>query len=148
MEKVERGKMRATTDNEFYEFYVDYPPTYNEYGKQLVERDLDNALSCIFRSIYGSRTLLPEVPGLFIDIERYTHILDTIDNRLAVNTIVNDTIFRICGELNPEVTVEYDTISQMLTYNISMRGKFLLKVEQADSLDTAEITTMTKKFYD
>ena len=105
MERVDRSKYKATTENELYEYYIDYPPTYNEYGKQLIERDIDNALSCIFRSFYGSRTLLPEVPGLFIDIERYSHILDSLENRMELNTLVNQVVQKICGEMNPEVNV-------------------------------------------
>lgn len=148
MESIDKHKLTKTKDNEVYEFYIDYPPGYNEYGKQLIERDLDNALSCIFRSFYGSRTLLPEVPGLFIDIERYTHILDTIANRLDVNSQVNAIVNRICGKLMPEVSVEYDSVTQKLTYNIGMQGEFLLKVEQGGDLDTAEVVTMNKKFYE
>ncbi len=138
---------KNTLENESYSFYVDYPPAYNEYNKQLVERDLDNAISCIFRSFYGSRTLIPEVPGIFVDIERYTHILDTLSNRLAINTLINDVIWRICGKMNPNVDVEYDRLQQKLSYSISMQGEFLLKVEQADQLESAEIIN-GKKFYE
>ena len=138
---------KNTLENESYSFYVDYPPAYNEYNKQLVERDLDNAISCIFRSFYGSRTLIPEVPGIFVDIERYTHILDTLSNRLTINTLINDVIWRICGKMNPNVDVEYDRLQQKLSYSISMQGEFLLKVEQADQLESAEIIN-GKKFYE
>ena len=138
---------KNTLENESYSFYVDYPPAYNEYNKQLVERDLDNAISCIFRSFYGSRTLIPEVPGIFVDIERYTHILDTLSNRLTINTLINDVIWRICGKMNPNVDVEYVRLQQKLSYSISMQGEFLLKVEQADQLESAEIIN-GKKFYE
>lgn len=143
-----QNKYKATADNELYEFFIDYPPSYNEYGKQLIERDLDNALSCIFRSFYGSRSLLPEVPGIFVDIERYTHVLETIENRLEINATINSIINKICGELAPQISVEYDYNTQKLTYNISMRGEFLLKVEQGGTLDTATMIEMNKKFYD
>lgn len=148
MERVDRSKYKATTDNELYEFYIDYPPTYNEYGKQLIERDVDNALSCIFRSFYGSRTLLPEVPGLFIDIERYTHILDALENRMELNTLVNQVVQKICGEMNPEVNVTYDASTQKLIYDISLKGKFLLKVEHGNTFQEAEITKMNKRFFE
>lgn len=138
---------RATLENELYTHYVDYPPTYNDFNNQLVERDLDNALACIFRSFYGSRTLLPEVPNLFIDIERYTHSLDTLSNRLAINTIVNEVVWNICGEMSPQVDVEYDKVSQLLTYKISLEGEFLLKVEAGETLRTARIIN-DKKFYE
>ena len=148
MERVNKGKYKTTTDNELYEFYIDYPPTYNEYGKQLIERDVDNALSCIFRSFYGSRTLLPEVPGLFIDIERYSHILDPLENRMELNTLVNQVVQKICGEMNPEVSVSYDQSTQKIIYDISLQGKFLLKVEHGNTFQEAEITKMNKKFFE
>lgn len=141
-------KAKPTLENENFLFYIDYPPTYNEYNKQLVERDLDNALSCIFRSFYGARTLLPEVPGLFVDIERYTHIIDTLSNRLAINAEINAIVWRICGDLSPQVNVEYNRLTQQMTYWISMRGNFLLKVDQANNLETAEILYNGKKFYE
>lgn len=140
--------VRPTLENEDYEFYIDYPPAYNEYNKQLVERDLDNAVSCIFRSFYGSRTLIPEVPGIFVDIERYTHILDTLNNRLAINTLINDVVWKICGKMNPNIEVEYDRLQQKMSYNISMQGKFLLKVEQAEQLESAELNLSGKRFYE
>ena len=148
MERVDEKKFKATSDNELYEHYVDYPPSYNEYGKQLVERDLDAALSSIFRSFYGARTLLPEVPGLFVDIERYVHILTTLDNRLEMNSIVIEVIQRICGELRPEVSVSYDEANKMLTYDIAMEGNFILKVEAGNTYDEAIVRRMDKKFYE
>ena len=148
MDRVDNNQYKATADNELYKFYIDYPPSYNEYGKQLIERDLDAALSSIFRSMYGARTLIPEVPGLFIDIERYTHILSTLDNRMELNAIVNETIGRICGDLRPEVSVSYDEANRSLTYDIKMEGEFLLKVEAADTYDSATVTMMNKRFYE
>ena len=148
MERVDVKKFKATSDNELYEHYVDYPPSYNEYGKQLVERDLDAALSSIFRSFYGARTLLPEVPGLFVDIERYIHILTTLDNRMEMNSIVNEVIQKICGDLRPEVSVSYDEANKSLTYDIAMEGNFILKVEAGNTYDEAIVRRMDKKFYE
>lgn len=142
------NKYKITTDNELYEHYIDYPPAYNEYGKQLVERDMDNALSCIFRSFYGSRTLLPEVPGLFLDIERYTHVLDSLDNRIAINTDVNTVVDRICRELNPSISVSYDEATQKMSYDINMKGHFLLSVENGNTYEEATIAKMEKRFYE
>lgn len=140
--------MIPTSANDYYQICIDYPPAYNEYGKQLLERDLDNAISCIFRSLYGSKSTLPEIPGLFVDMERFTHILDKLENRMLINRAVNETLYRIVPEFAPEITVDYDPITQMMTYNISLKGQPMLKVEQKDSLDSAEVIYMNKKFYE
>lgn len=139
---------KPTKDNDLYKLVIDYPPAYNEYGKQLLERDLDNAIRVIFRSFYGSSTLIPEVPGMFLDIVRYTHVLDDPITRSNINTKVNAVIAEIVPETSPSVEIEYNPIDHKMTYHISIRGETILRVDSAGDPDKATITWSDKKFYE
>ena len=139
---------KPTKDNDLYKVVIDYPPAYNEYGKQLLERDLDNAIRVIFRSFYGSSTLIPEVPGMFLDIVRYTHVLDDPITRSNINTKVNAVIADIVPETSPSVEIDYNPIDHRMTYHISIRGETILRVDSAGDPDKATITWSDKKFYE
>ena len=139
---------KPTKENDLYNLVIDYPPAYNEYGKQLLERDLDNAIRVIFRSFYGSSTLIPEVPGMFLDIVRYVHVLDDPITRSNINNRVNAVIAEIVPEASPSVEIDYNPVDQKMTYRISIRGETILRVDSAGGPDKSMITWSDKKVYE
>ena len=134
------------TDN--YGIYVDFPPMYNDYNRQMILTDINCAISMIFRSFYGSYTSLPQIEGLFIDIVRYKHILDTDLAKMNLNQIVNEALSEVLEGLIPNITTGYDPITGKMQYHITLQGKVSFEVNDAENPLIANIRLNEKKFYE
>ena len=85
---------------------------------------------------------------MFLDIVRYTHVLDDPITRSNINTKVNAVIADIVPETSPSVEIDYNPIDHRMTYHISIRGETILRVDSAGDPDKATITWSDKKFYE
>lgn len=128
--------------------YIDYPLQFDEYSRQKILLGIEAAIAMTFRSFYGDRRLLPRVQGLFIDIQRYKHILANEYNRMRLNTIVNQALDGILSGLNPSIQVYFDEITQTMSYDITLDKDVEISVTNAETPLVAEITINTKRFYE
>lgn len=135
-------------DNNTYGIYIDKPALFDEYSKQKTLLGIEAAINFIFRSFYGDHRLLPRVQGLFIDVHRFKHTLDSEYNKMRINSIVNEAISAMLKDLTPTINIEYDSINQMMSYNITLQGEINLEVKNGENPNTAVLKINTKKFYD
>lgn len=133
---------------EGYGKYIDYVPEYNIYNRQKVEKYVDAAIQYTLRSIYCRESLLPQVPDLFIDLERYKHALDSYDVLLHIKTHVETALSAILREYNPEIKMEYNTDTASLLYEINFKGEGVVQLVNGQSLLRASIKINKKKFYE
>ena len=133
---------------EGYGQYIDYVPEYNIYNKQKVETYVDAAIQYALRSIYCRESLLPQVPNLFIDLERFKHALDSYDVLLHIKNHVEIALSSILKEYNPEISMEYNTDTNMLLYEIDFKGEGTVQIVNGQSLLRASIKINKKKFYE
>lgn len=135
-------------DNNTYGIYIDKPTMFDEYGKQKTLTGIETAINFIFRSFYGDHRLLPRIQGLFIDVHRWKHVLDSEYNKMRINAAVNEAISAMLKDLTPIININYDPISQTMTYDITLNGEINMQVRDADDLNSAIIKINTKKFYE
>ena len=131
-----------------YNIYIDYPPQFDEYRMQKILVDVQAAITFIFRSFYGDYRLLPQIQGLFVDIQRYKHILDSDLNRTKINTMVNAALSDMLKDMSPTIDIGYDPNTSKMTYSITLRSDVKISVDNAESPLYAEIKLNNKKFYD
>ena len=131
-----------------YGVFVDFPPQYDQYNRQKILTDLEAALAMIFRSFYGDYKLLPQIDGLFIDITRYKHVLDSDATIMYINQRVNDAISNVLEDMNPSIEILYDRITHMVRYVITLYGDTEVIVDNATDNLNATIEINKKKFYE
>lgn len=131
-----------------YGVFVDFPPQYDQYNRQKILTDLEAALAMIFRSFYGDYKLLPQIDGLFIDITRYKHVLDSGATIMYINQRVNDAISNVLEDMNPSIEILYDRITHMVRYVITLYGDTEVIVDNATDNLNATIEINKKKFYE
>lgn len=141
-------KRVVVIDTEKYGVFLDYPPIYDEYNEQKIIKGVEAAVSMIFRSFYGDHRLLPQIEGLFIDITRYKHALDSEYTKMYLNTKVNQALSSVLSGMQPEITIDYDGRTQKMTYNIILLGELEIKVDNGENALNAEIEINKKKFYE
>ena len=135
-------------DKNPYGVFVDRPLMFDEYNRQKIFLGTNAAVEFIFRSFYGDFRLLPRIQGLFIDIARFKHSLGSEYNKMRINSRVNESIGTMLTDLNPNIVVDYDEVTQQMNYTITMENGFQVINDDADSPKNAEFKINTKKFYE
>lgn len=131
-----------------YGIYVDKPVVFDEYNRQKVITGTSAAVNFIFRSFYGDFRLLPRIQGLFIDVNRYKHTLDSEYNKMRINSKVNEAIGTMLIDLNPQINIDFNPVLQQMNYSITMENGFEIINDDASSPKNAEFKINTKKFYE
>ena len=131
-----------------FDMYTDYLPARDKYNKHLIQRQVESAINYALRSIYSKRSLLPQLRGLFLDIETFRHSLDSIDVLLYIKKRVEDNLNTILAEYVPSIELKYNKDDGILNYTITFYGEGEVTVENGSVLLTAVLTYNGKKFYD
>lgn len=127
---------------------IDFPPELNVYKQQAVEKGVDAAIKFVFRCMYNSQTLLPMIPGLFINVPERVFDLGTEEYRMQLQSHLENIISSILKDHMASVNLNYDYENQRLIYDISFHGVREVTIENGASLSTAVVTKNRKKFYD
>ena len=131
-----------------FDMYRDYLPARDKFNKHLVQDKVESAINYALRSIYSKRSLLPQLRGLFLDIETFRHSLDSVEVLLYIKKRVEDNLNTILGEYIPSIELSYNKDDGILNYTIMFYGEGSVKVENGSVLLTAVLTYNGKKFYD
>ncbi len=146
--KLEDTTVNFTIDKNPYGMYLDFPLAFDEYGRQKAETNADACISFILRAMYGDRKLLPQIQGTMLDITRFKHQLDTDYTKDLLQTRLNESIGAVMHEMAPEIELDYDPLTQHMSYNITVNGQRKARVTKAENIFDAEIEINTKKFYE
>lgn len=131
-----------------YGIFYDYVPDYNIYTRQKIESGLEAAIMYTLRSIYSKRTLLPQVPGLFLDMERWRHKLDSDESLMAIKKEFESNLSGIMGQYNPAIEFDYNKATGLLKYTVTYSGHGSVQVYNGETLLKANIKINKKKFFD
>ena len=131
-----------------YDMYTDYLPGRDEFNKHLIETRVRSAITYALRSIYSKRSLLPQLRGLFLDIETFRHSLDSVEVLLYIKKRVEENLNAILGEYIPTIELDYNKDEGKLTYTITFNGEGYVRVDNGSVLLTSVMTFNGKKFYD
>lgn len=148
IKELEMPVTHIDPDKNPYGMYVDRPLEFDEYNRQKMLLGTTAAVEFIFRSFYGDFRLLPRIQGLFIDVNRYKHALNSEYNKMRINSKVNEAIGNMLSDLNPDIVVDFDNVLQQMNYTIIMENGFQIVNENAESPKNAEFKINTKKFYE
>lgn len=128
--------------------YKDWLPGRDQFNRHLFEEKVSSAITYALRSIYSKRTLLPQLRGLFLDIETFRHSLDSVEVLLFIKKRVEENLNTILGEYIPTIELDYNKDEGKLTYTITFNGEGYVRVENGAVLLSAVLTFNGKKFYD
>ena len=131
-----------------FDMYTDYLPARDKYNRHLVQYKVESAINYALRSIYSKRSLLPQLRGLFLDIETFRHALDSVEVLLYIKKKVETNLNAILGEYIPSIELSYNKDDGILNYTITFFGEGMVRVENGSVLLTAVLTYNGKKFYD
>lgn len=131
-----------------YGHYIDFVPSRDIYNNQKVIKLMDAALSFALTSMYSRRELLPQLEGMFVEVERFRHSLDSIAILQHIKSTVEENLNSIMIDYTPTLELTYDRDTGRLDYTIQFYGKGELKVTNGATLTTASFKINNKKFYD
>ena len=131
-----------------FDMYTDYLPARDEYNKHLIEREVTSAIAYALRSIYSIYSLLPQLRGLFLDIERFRHSMDSVEVLLHIKNQVESNLNSILGEYIPSIELSYDKDDGILNYTVQFYGHGEVKIYNGATLLTAVLKYNGKRFYD
>lgn len=135
---------------EIEDLYIDFPPTYDQYRKQKVEHTISAAINVILRLFYGHTNTLPSIPNLFIDIEKYKHMLDSDGSIYHFRKICTESIKACLSKLDPTIDIEVDKVEQSINIDIILYYdsiEYGFKLTNAQDRELLKIEYNKKPFY-
>lgn len=128
----------------------DYPPRYNKLGEQYFSNTLETAKDKILRMLYTKINTISSVPNIWIDIERYKHMLDNEISIRVLENSVKEKITRGLAELNPYVELYVDKEKQACEIWVVLeiyKKKVKMKISNAQDPRLFQIEIDRKRFY-
>ena len=130
-----------------YKHYIDFLPARDIYNRQKVIKLMDACLNFSLTSIYSRRELLPQLQGMFIEIERFRHSLDSIEILQFIKTEVEKNLSSLLLDYTPTIELSYDAETGILDYTINFYGEGEITVSNGSTLHTASFNINKKKFH-
>lgn len=131
-------------------YQKDYPLEFDEFNKQKVLKNIDAAIPMIMRLLHCKVNTLPSLPDLFLDIERYKHVLMSTVDQLAVDRDIKQKLNKCFNEFQPEVVSVIDRFKQKVDITITLHDEYsMVKISVLDSQsrDDMKIYIDKKAFY-
>lgn len=134
------------SDRNYEILYMEYTLSKDKYGKQQVLYNTDAGISFISSCLYSDRGLLPMVPGLFVDLDKKKHMIDSDANLALLTQEITEKISTYIQDLSPDVTITYDRLKQMFSISIVIQSGTKITLAAAENSNTVQLKVNNKKF--
>lgn len=129
----------------------DFPLSYNSFNKQKIDVNIEAIVNAVLRTLYTRANVLPSLPNLYVDIERFKHMMDDSMTVAGFQRRMQHSIKDVLPpECHPIITIETDSLSKTITLNLSVEVdnyQYVINMEHIEDPYMIDISFNKKKFY-
>lgn len=126
--------------------YIEYTLDVDNNGQQEVLFNTRAALKYISMTLYPRQTLLPQIPDLFVDLDRYRHTIDSDANMRMIEDTVSEHLNAYLYAVNPAIDINYDRLKQQMVMSVGVSSDTVLHLESVENRNKVRYKINNKKF--
>lgn len=126
--------------------YIEYTLDVDKNNQQEVLFNTRAGLKYIAMTLYPRHTLLPQIPDLFIDLDRYRHTIDSDANMMMIQGVVSEHLNAYLYEVNPEIEINYNRLKQQMAMNVTISSDTVLQLNAVEDRSKVQYKINNKKF--
>ena len=126
--------------------YIEYTLDVDKNNQQEVLFNTRAGLKYIAMTLYPRHTLLPQIPDLFVDLDRYRHTIDSDANMLMIDGVVSEHLNAYLYEVNPVIDINYNRLKQQMAMNVTISSDTILNLNAVEDRNKVQYRINNKKF--
>ena len=126
--------------------YIEYTLDVDNNGQQEILFNTRAALKYISMTLYPRQTLLPQIPDLFVDLDRYRHTIDSDANMRMIEDTVSEHLNAYLYAVNPAIDINYDRLKQQMVMSVGVSSDTVLHLESVENRNKVRYKINNKKF--
>ena len=126
--------------------YIEYTLDVDKNNQQEVLFNNRADLKYIAMTLYPRHTLLPQIPDLFVDLDRYRHTIDSDANMLMIDGVVSEHLNAYLYEVNPVIDINYNRLKQQMAMNVTISSDTVLNLNAVEDRNKVQYRINNKKF--